>query len=213
MGNAKREEVSSKELPVIMSKTAQNNASSLKLLQASSKSIKKKQNAVFGSIHKSTNEPRRLLSAHTVKTLASGAAAVAARRLQIEAASVCAETLKERPRLPALPSFSRGATNMLEGFLSGVAQQAMTTATMITLAATKNQKATAVAMQLGCDFTIDALYQPFKAPGLVEIDLSKKIAPKVDHADTKDVIEGGEEEEEEEEEDDDKKLDETEENE
>ena len=64
----------------------------------------------------------RALSTHTIRTLASGAAANAAARLQAEAALLRCDTAPEAASFPMLPSVTRSAAMLLESAVISFAQ-------------------------------------------------------------------------------------------
>jgi len=64
----------------------------------------------------------RALSTHTIKTLASGAAANASARLQAEAALLRCDTAPEAASFPMLPSVTRSAAMLFESAVISFAQ-------------------------------------------------------------------------------------------
>ena len=64
----------------------------------------------------------RVLSTHTIRTLASGAAANASARLQAEAALLRCDTAPEAASFPMLPSVTRSAAMLFEGAVISFAQ-------------------------------------------------------------------------------------------
>lgn len=64
----------------------------------------------------------RALSTHTIRTLASGAAANASARLQAEAALLRCDTAPEAASFPMLPSVTRSAAMLLESAVIAFAQ-------------------------------------------------------------------------------------------
>jgi hypothetical protein len=91
----------------------------------------------------------RVLSAHTIRTLASGGAAVAAASLAAEAAKLRLDVAPESKTYPLLPSVSAGAAKLFEAAVVAYAQEGFGNAVAMKDELQKHTKPTARAVVAG----------------------------------------------------------------
>jgi hypothetical protein len=101
----------------------------------------------------------RLISNHAYKVAASGAAAYVQSVLNSDAQSYRLTIPNdEAKRYPSLPSLSKGAINMIEGFLCAYAQEATSNASEIRKALESSQRLNAKLVALGFDAADAAIF-------------------------------------------------------
>ena len=96
----------------------------------------------------------RALSGHTLKTMASGAAATIGAQLASDCAMLRTRSLKtppEDPKYPFMPTFSLGASLQIEGAYIAYMQELFHTAVVIKDAVGKHKKVTARGCQVAAD--------------------------------------------------------------
>jgi len=102
-------------------------------------------------IKKRTYRRNAALSSHTIKTLASGAAANAAVHAQAEAEALRCEVTAEPSKYPLLPSVSKGAAALIEAAFVAYMQEAFGNAVALKTAVGKHKKVTQRCAQMGAD--------------------------------------------------------------
>lgn len=96
----------------------------------------------------------RALSGHTLKTMASGAAATIGAQLANECATLRTRSLKtppEDPKYPFMPTFTLGASLMIEAAYIAYVQEIFHTAVLLKNAVGKHKKVTAKGCQVAAD--------------------------------------------------------------
>jgi hypothetical protein len=99
----------------------------------------------------------RILSNHTIKTLASGGASYASGITAAESAVMRTDTVSESPRYPMLPSVSKGAILLLESYITSLCQEAFANSVALKNAMQKHKKVTFRCAEMGIAVMNDSL--------------------------------------------------------
>ena len=91
----------------------------------------------------------RLIGSQAYLVASSGAAAAVNSQFEREAKTLRVDMAKEKPKVPWLPSYSRGAIALLEQFLCAYAQEAFHAATQIQDTLKSHEKVNAEMMRIG----------------------------------------------------------------
>ena len=91
----------------------------------------------------------RLIGSQAYQVASSGAAAAVNAQFEREAKTLRVDMAKEKPKVPWLPSYSRGAIALLEQFLSAYAQEAFYCATQIQDTLKSHEKVNAEMIRIG----------------------------------------------------------------
>lgn len=114
--------------------------------------LKKSTKKVAGKTSKKrTFRANRALNGHTLKTLASGAAANAAVLAQTEALQLRCDVNPESHKYPLLPSVSRSAAALIETAFVAYMQEAFGNSVALKAAMKKHKKVTQRCAQMGVD--------------------------------------------------------------
>ena len=114
-------------------------------LQKKSGISKKKKKAATGF------RSNRVLRSHTMKALASGAAAEAARNAKAEAAMLRCDIVAETTKYPLMPSIGKGAGMLIETALVAYLQEAFSASIELKNCMKKHKKVTQKCAQAGID--------------------------------------------------------------
>lgn len=93
----------------------------------------------------------RILSSHTIKALASGAAAHAAKLQGVQASNLRCDVNDENLKYPLMPSIGKSASMLLEQAIAAYCQEAFLNAVQLKQAIKKHVKVTVKAQQAGVD--------------------------------------------------------------
>ena len=93
----------------------------------------------------------RAISAHTIRSLASGAAAAVAARIQSDATLLRLDTDAESQRFPSMPSISEGAATIFTNALVAYSHEAFGAAKLMKDTLGKHQKLTHRSVAAGCN--------------------------------------------------------------
>jgi len=113
------------------------------------KSLKKTKGV--GDKKKRAYRANRALSGHTIKTLASGAAANAAVLAQAEAESLRCSVTPESSKYPLLPCITKSSAALIEAAFVAYQQEAFFNSVMLKKAFGKHKKVTQRCAQMGVD--------------------------------------------------------------
>ena len=112
-----------------------------------------------GKKKKNALRANRVLNGHTIKALASGAAANAAMMAQEEATQLRCDVVPESQKYPLLPCVSRGAAALIETAFVAYMQEAFGTSLALKKSIGKHKKVTLRCAQMGADAVNERIAQ------------------------------------------------------
>lgn len=115
-----------------------------------------------------TTRSNRALSSHTLKTMASGAAATIGAQMMDDSATLRTNTTPEDPKYPMLPTFTSGAAHSIEAAWIAYVQEILHIAVEIKNAVGKHKKVTAKCCQSAAEILN---YKISRSTGFVPIQV------------------------------------------